>query len=111
LWLPNEKGNQIVARYNAPEEAGYTDIVQTDTIVSWDLALKITRHGRPITTKAIFHAKKDGKCFRLMIERHYRNRGASDPEISLIASATEVTADEYDTTTAKIGPFHTHPRF
>jgi hypothetical protein len=99
-----------VGRYNTLEDAGYKDIVQTDTLVSWDLALKTTRHKARIITKAVFHAKRDGKCFRLVVERHYPNR-SSELEHSRIGSVAEVTADEYAAARAQIGPLHMHKRW
>lgn len=97
--------------YDTLEAAGYTKIVQTDTIIYWDLALNMARHKAPITTVAAFHAKKDGKSFRVTLERHYKNRSSEQLLSSRIRTVEEVSDAEYDAETAKIGPFYMHKRF
>lgn len=96
--------------YNKLEEAGYTDIVQTSTLIWWDLAVKMAAHGAPITTKAEYYAKKGNRCFRVVVEYYYRNR-SSELSHSYIGSEKSVTAVEYDTAVAKIGPDHLHKRY
>lgn len=91
-----------MGRYNTLEEAGYTDIVRTETLTSWDSALKRTQRGAEIITKPVYHAKRDGKCFRVVLEHHYRNR-SSELGHTRIGSVTEVTLDEYDAAKVKIG--------
>lgn len=92
------------------EEAGYVDIVQTDTLVSWDSALKSTQRRRPIVTKGLFYAKKDGKCFKIVLAHQYPNR-SSELSNSRIVSALEVEPGEYADAIARIGPLHVHSRW
>src|SRR4051812_2363475 len=91
-----------MGRYNMLEEAGYAEIVRTGTLTSRDAALKRTPRRAEIITKPIYHAKRDGKCFRVVLEHHYPNR-SSELDHTRIGSVTEVTLDEYDAAKAKIG--------
>jgi hypothetical protein len=97
--------------YTTLEDAGFTHIVQTETMVPWERALRNAANKQPIRTSARFYAKKAGKHFKIVIERLYRNRTSGELLSEQITSETEVTPDEYDRATAKAGPDYIPRRF
>lgn len=96
--------------YRILDDQGYKNIVQTNTVIDWDMALSMTPHRQPIITKATFYANKGDKYFRLVAENRYPNR-SSELQSSGICSTVEVTSDEYEDAISKIGPNHIHKRW
>ncbi|MFO0615276.1 MAG: hypothetical protein U0414_21970 [Polyangiaceae bacterium] len=98
-----------MGNYDILEIQGYVEIRHVDTLRSWDCAVSATANRRPITTSAQFYAKKDGKCFKISVERKYRNRTSAELHHARIASVEEVTEAEYAERVR--APLNTHKRW
>lgn len=84
-----------MALYTTLPDDGFTDIVHTDTLTTWAQAERSTPSKQPILTKAIYYGKKDGKSFRLRVERYYPNR-SSELSKELITLREEVSDEQYN---------------
>lgn len=92
-----------MALYTPLEAAGYSAVVQTDTIVSWDQAERMAGHGAPIVTSALFYAKKSGRCYKVSLRRTYKNRTSRVLQSSALSSEEEVPLEEYDAAVTRGG--------
>lgn len=78
------------------ERLGYSDPIHDTTIARKASEMQMAGRGQRFHTTASFLAKRDGRCFRLILDFHYANHRTLTPVVNVRRDIPEVPGEEYE---------------